>query len=139
MQDDFFYIHRCEAAGKAAEAKGNSQVGALIVKNGNIIAEAEEAGRSKNDITCHAEIEVIRAAIKKLNTTDLSECTLYSSHEPCIMCSYVIRFHRIKKVVYLHAVNHLGGVTSTMPLLASDDVPPHWSDAPEIIQLKDEK
>lgn len=135
MKDDSFYIHLCEKIGKRAEAKGNPPVGAVIVRNDKIVAEAEEAGRSKNDVTCHAEIEAIRIAVKELQSSDLSECTLYSSHEPCIMCSYAIRFYKISKVVFLHPVRYMGGVTSSMPLLRSDDVPPYWAKHPEIVRL----
>ncbi|MCC6384918.1 MAG: nucleoside deaminase [Bacteroidia bacterium] len=135
MRDDLFYIQRCIELGKAALLKGNPPVGAIIVKDDLIISEAEEAGSSKKDITCHAEIEAVRMATRKLNTSDLSDCILYSSHEPCIMCSYAIRYYRIKKVVFQNTVEFLGGVSSSMPLLRSDEVPPHWSSVPEIIQL----
>ena len=134
--NDFYYLEKCEEIGVKAAAKGNPPVGALIVKDDVVLAEAEEAGRSKNDITCHAELEAIRKAVKALNSNDLSACTLYSSHEPCIMCSYAIRFHKIKKVVYRQKVDFLGGSTSSMPLLISDDVPPHWSKAPEVIHFQ---
>jgi tRNA(adenine34) deaminase len=139
MKNDNYYMQRCEILGKAAANKGNPAVGAIIVKNDEIISEAEEAGRSKNDVTCHAEIEAIRMAVNKLNTSDLSECILFSTHEPCIMCSYPIRFYKIKKVVFKNAVDYLGGVTSSMPLLISDDVPPYWSKPPEIEHLQSEK
>ncbi|HMV24715.1 MAG TPA: nucleoside deaminase, partial [Saprospiraceae bacterium] len=109
---------------------------AVIVKNGEIVAEAAEAGKSKNDITCHAEIEALRLAVKKLQSNDLSECVMYSTHEPCIMCSYAIRYYRVKKLVYLHDVDYLGGITSQMPLLISDIVPPHWGRPPEIVRYR---
>jgi len=95
----------------------------------------DESSKNKNDITCHAELEAIRLAVKKLKTNDLSDCILYSTHEPCIMCSYAIRFHKIKKVVYQHAVNYLGGVSSSMPLLISKEAPPHWGEVPVIVHL----
>src|SRR5574340_1270357 len=129
-------MHRCESLGKAATAKGNPPVCALIIKDDKIISEAEEAGKSKNDITCHAEIEAIRLAIKNTRANDLSDCVMYTTHEPCIMCSYAIRFYKIKKVVFLHAVEYLGGVSSPMPLLTSNEVPPHWSKPPEVVQLR---
>jgi len=135
MQTDQYYMNRCIELGKAAEEDGNPPVGSLIVKANSIISEAKEAGRSKNDITCHAEIESIREAVKILGTTDLSDCTLYTTHEPCIMCSYVIRFYKIKRVVFLHSVDYLGGITSAMPLLTTTEVPPHWSKPPEITKL----
>ncbi len=136
MKDDFYFMQRCELLGKSAGIKGEAQVGSVIVSNDEIVSEAEEAVKSKNDITCHAEIEAIRGAVKKLKTTNLSNCILFTTHEPCVMCSYAIRFHKIKKVVFLHAVDYLGGATSSMPLLTSDNVPPRWGKAPEVVHLK---
>lgn len=139
IKTDTYYMHLCQKLGKAAAEKGNPPVGAIITKDDEIISEAEEAGRSKNDVTCHAEIEAIRIALKKLNPADLSECILFTTHEPCVMCSYVIRFYKIKKVVFQNAVDYLGGVTSSMPLLISGNVPPHWDKPPVVVQLKSEK
>jgi tRNA(adenine34) deaminase len=136
MKTDFDLIKRCEILAEDAAAKGESPVGALITKNGEILCEAIEASKNKNDITCHAEVEAIRLAVKKLQTNDLSGCVIYSTHEPCIMCSYAIRFYKIKKVVYQHAVKNLGGVSSSMPLLISKEVPEHWGDAPEIVHVR---
>ena len=139
MENDNYYMQRCEILGEEAANKGNPRVGAIIVKGDEIISEAEEAGESKNDITCHAEIEAIRIAVKKLGSSDLSECILFTTHEPCIMCSYAIRFYKIKKVIFKNPVDYLGGITSSMPLLISDAVPPHWSKPPEIVHLQSEK
>ena len=139
MKDDNYYMHLCEILGKAAAEKGNPPVGAIIIKDDEILSEAEEAGKSKNDITCHAEIEAIRMAVRKRNTNELSDCVLFTTHEPCVMCSYVIRFHKIKKVVFQNAVDYLGGVTSPMPLLISHEVPSHWGKPPEILHLKSKK
>ncbi|HRN57464.1 MAG TPA: nucleoside deaminase [Agriterribacter sp.] len=139
MKSDTDWIQRCGALARAAAAKGESPVGALIVKNRVLISEAMESVKSNNDITCHAEIEAIRLAIARLSTNDLSDCILYTTHEPCLMCSYAIRFHKIKKLVYQHAVKYLGGVSSSMPLLTTDDVPPHWGPAPVIIHPANRK
>ena len=136
MRSDHYYMQRCGLLGKTAAVKGNSPVGAIIIKADEIVSEAEEAGKSKNDVTCHAEIEAIRFAVAKMQTNDLSECIMYTTHEPCIMCSYAIRFYRIKKVVFQNAVQYLGGIGSSMPLLVSGEVPPHWGQAPEIVHWK---
>jgi tRNA(adenine34) deaminase len=135
MKNDVYYIKRCELLAEEAAAKGDAPVGSIITKGEEIIAEAIEASKHKNDITCHAELEAIRLAVKTLKTNDLSGCVIYSTHEPCIMCSYAIRFYKIKKVVYQHAVNYLGGNSSSMPLLMSKEVPPHWAEAPVIVHL----
>ncbi|HEX5152042.1 MAG TPA: nucleoside deaminase [Parafilimonas sp.] len=138
MKTDYFFLQRCtELATKAAE-KGNSAVGAVIVKDNAIISEGEEAVNTRNDITCHAELEAIRLAVKNLTTNNLSGYTLYSTHEPCIMCSYAIRFYRISKIVYLQQADYLGGVSSSMPLLVSDQLPPHWGEAPVLVHFKTE-
>lgn len=129
-------MDRCELLGKNAGDKGNSPVGALIVQQGEVVAEAEEAATFKKDVTCHAEIEVLRLAVKILGTNDLSDCVLYTTHEPCVMCSYAIRFYKIKKVVYRNGVKYLGGIHSSFPVLVTDEVPERWGSAPQIIQLR---
>jgi tRNA(adenine34) deaminase len=135
MKSDDYYLERCKQLAVQASTKDNAAVGAIITKNGTLIGEAEEAAKSKNDITCHAEIEAIRVAVKKLGTNNLSGCVLYSTHEPCIMCAYAIRFHAVAKVVYIHEVNYLGSVSSSMPLLTTSDVPPHWAAPPVVIHI----
>src|SRR6476620_7988506 len=123
MKNAHYYLQRCLTLAKQAAEKGNSSVGAVIVKDNEIISEAEEAVKTKNDISCHAEMEVIRQAVKSLNTSDLSACILYTTHEPCVMCSYAIRFYKIEKVVYLHKANYFGGVSSPLPLLVTNEIP----------------
>lgn len=133
MYSDEFYIRRCNELAVLAEREGNPAVGSLIVFQGEVIYEAQEASRSKNDVTCHAEIEAIRGALKKMSVNILKGAIIYSSHEPCVMCSYAIRYYKISKVVYQNRVPYLGGVSSSMPLLISRDVPESWGEAPEVI------
>lgn len=135
MENDNFFMKRCQQLGEEAAANGNPPVGAIVTRNGEIISEAAEAGKSKNDVTCHAELEAIRIAVKRLGNNNLSDCDMYTTHEPCVMCSYAIRFYRIKKVIYQNSVKYLGGVSSSMPLLTTQNVPPHWAPPPEIIHL----
>lgn len=136
MKNDLFYIQRCEILGEKAALMGEAPVGSVILRGEKIISEASEASKNKNDVTCHAELEAIRTAVKKLKTNDLSGCTIYSTHEPCIICSYAIRFYKIKKVVFKHTVGSFGGISSSMPLLLTKEVPIHWGEVPEIIHLK---
>lgn len=74
--------------------------GAVIVKNGEIIAEAVNLVTKTKDPTAHAEVSVIRKAATTLNTFDLSGCELYTSCEPCPMCFGAIYWSRINKVYY---------------------------------------
>ena len=71
------YMEICEQLAIKAGENGNAPVGCIILKENKIIASAEEAGHSKQDITCHAEIEAIRKARKKIGA-DMSECILVS-------------------------------------------------------------
>ena len=82
--------------------KGTGPFGAVIVKDGKIIAEgSNKVTLSKNpDSTAHGEMCVIRDACKKLNTFNLSGCELYSSCEPCPMCLSACYWSRIDKIYY---------------------------------------
>lgn len=74
--------------------------GAVIVKNGKIIAKATNSVTTQNDPTAHAEVNAIRKAAKKLNTFDLSGCEIYTSCEPCPMCLGAIYWAHIDKIYY---------------------------------------
>ncbi len=74
--------------------------GAVIVKDGAIISKGENRVTSTNDPTAHAEVVAIREAAKKLNTYNLSGCTIYTSCEPCPMCLSAIYWARINKVFF---------------------------------------
>ena len=73
--------------------------GAVIVKNNKVIAEAG-SGEDSLDPTSHAEISVIRKTCKKLKTNNLKDCTIYTTCEPCPMCTGAIWWANIKRLVY---------------------------------------
>ena len=74
--------------------------GAVIVRNGKVIANGHNQVTSTNDPTAHAEIVAIREACKKLRTFQLDDCELYTSCEPCPMCLSAIYWARLKKVYF---------------------------------------
>ncbi|HXN64188.1 MAG TPA: deaminase [Candidatus Acidoferrales bacterium] len=74
--------------------------GAVIVRNGEIVAEGTNQVTSTNDPTAHAEVAAIREACRKLNDFQLSGCDLYSSAEPCPMCLGAIYWARPARVFY---------------------------------------
>ncbi len=74
--------------------------GAVVVRQGKIIARGWNQVTSANDPTAHAEVTAIRAACKKLKTFRLDDCELYTSCEPCPMCLAAIYWARFKKVYY---------------------------------------
>ena len=74
--------------------------GAVIVRNGEVIATGTNRVTASNDPTAHAEISAIRAACQKLNTFNLKDCVVYSSCEPCPMCLSAIYWAGIKKIFF---------------------------------------
>ncbi len=74
--------------------------GAVVVRDGKIIARGWNQVTSTNDPTAHAEVTAIRAACKKLKTFQLDDCELYTSCEPCPMCLAAIYWARFKRVYY---------------------------------------
>lgn len=74
--------------------------GAVVVKDGTIIAISSNSVLKDNDPTAHAEVNAIREACKVLGTYDLSGCELYATSEPCPMCMAAIIWANIKKVYY---------------------------------------
>lgn len=127
-----FFMHRCIDLGRIAKKRGESPVGSVVVLNGQIIGEGVEGSRGRKDITSHAETEAVRRATEFLHHQDLSSCTLYSTHEPSIMCSYVIRHSKINTVVMSLSAGGLGGCSSRYPLLTDQDIP-EWSSPPKIV------
>jgi tRNA(Arg) A34 adenosine deaminase TadA len=74
--------------------------GAVIVRNGEIIAEGTNLVTTINDPTAHAEVLAIREACAKLNTFELADCEIYASCEPCPMCLAAIYWSRLQRVYY---------------------------------------
>ncbi len=112
-----YFMRRCIELALIAKSNGESPVGSLIVKDDQIIGEGIEAGKAHLDITFHAEIEAIRHATQFLKSQNLSDCILYTTHEPCIMCSYMIRHTKIKMIVMSLTTGELGGFSAEDPLL----------------------
>jgi tRNA(adenine34) deaminase len=130
---DEVFLAQCRRLGQQAAARGESPVGAVVVCNGVAIAVAAEATKEQDTITAHAELLALQAARLHLGHPDLSGCTLYSTHEPCVMCAYAIRYHRIGRVVYGHPSAYWGGATASGPVLTTGQVPPQWAPPPEIV------
>ncbi len=100
MADDAFYMKQALAeAGKAAE-RGEVPVGAVVVCRDRIIARAHNLTETLNDVTAHAEMQAITAAANALGAKYLTDCTLYVTVEPCVMCAGAIAWAQIGKLVF---------------------------------------
>lgn len=125
-------MRRCLELARQAREQGNTPVGSLVVLADRIIGEGIEQVPSGNDPTGHAEILACREAIKTLGTRNLDGAVLYSTAEPCLMCSYVIRQSGIAQVVYGLETPMIGGATSSLPILTAA-VLNDWKPAPHIL------
>ena len=99
MTDRFFMKEAIEEAKKAALA-GEVPVGAVIVRDGKIIARAHNMRETEKNALCHAEVIAINEACRALGGWRLFDCELYVTLEPCPMCAGAIVNSRIKRVVY---------------------------------------
>lgn len=89
---------------------GGGPFGAVIAKDGEIVAEGSNKVTIDNDPTAHAEVCTIRKACQKLNTFDLSGCVIYTSCEPCPMCLGAIYWAHLDKIYYANDRNDAGKI-----------------------------
>lgn len=89
---------------------GGGPFGAVIAKDGVIIAEASNSVTTDNDPTAHAEVNAIRRACQRLRTFNLDGCEIYCSCEPCPMCLGAIYWARIGKIYYSNNRKDAAGI-----------------------------
>lgn len=95
------YIDVCLDEARISYQQSDVPIGAIIVKNGEIIAKSHNTREMDKSILGHAEINAILSASKLLNRWNLSDCELYVTLKPCSMCMEVIKQSRIGKIYYL--------------------------------------
>lgn len=117
MQEKFMKIALKEA--KKAYDKEEIPVGAVIVKDGKVVAKAHNLKELKNDTTKHAEILAIQKASKKLDSWRLQDCEMYVTLEPCSMCAGALIQSRIKKV-YIGTMDYKTGACGSVLNLLND-------------------
>ena len=99
-QDASVYMGLALLEARKALEEGEVPVGAIVVKDGRVIASDHNHRQARNDISSHAEIEVLKAAGQVLGTWNLEGCTLYVTLEPCLMCAGAIEQSRISTLIY---------------------------------------
>jgi tRNA(Arg) A34 adenosine deaminase TadA len=110
MDEHITFIRETIALARAAAAAGNEPFGALLVKAGQVILRAQNTVYSGNDITQHAETNLVRLALAEYDEAFLNDCTLYTSTEPCAMCAGAIFWSGIGRVVYGCSEKRLGEI-----------------------------
>lgn len=113
MEDKEKFMKEALKEARKAYEKLEVPVGAVIVKNGKIIARAHNLKETKKDTTKHAEILAIEKASKKLDAWRLLDCEMYITLEPCSMCAGAIINSRIKKI-YIGALDEKTGAAGSV-------------------------
>ena len=98
--DDNYYMKQALAEARKAEAADEIPIGAVIVCRDQIIARAHNLTETLTDVTAHAEMQAITAAASTLGGKYLTDCTLYVTVEPCVMCAGAIAWSQMGRLVY---------------------------------------
>ncbi|MBE3573483.1 MAG: nucleoside deaminase [Moorella humiferrea] len=118
------YVLRAIAISRRAREHGNTPFGCLLVDiNGNILLEQENIEITERDCTGHAEAALMRKASQLYSKDFLWQCTLYSSAEPCAMCSGAIYWGNVGRVVYVISEKRLRQLTGSHPQNPTLDLP----------------
>ena len=95
------FLRRTFKLAEMARNRGNGPFGALMVRNGSIVFEAENTITEEDgDLTCHAEMNLLRQASSYFNQGDLKNCTMYCSTEPCAMCATAAYWCGVGRIVF---------------------------------------
>lgn len=100
MADDVLYMKQALAEAQKAYDRGEVPVGAVVVCKDRIIARSHNLTETLNDVTAHAEMQAITAAANYLGGKYLSDCTLYVTVEPCVMCAGAIAWSQLGRLVF---------------------------------------
>lgn len=100
MADHQFYMKQALEEARKALSKDEIPIGAVVVCRDRIIARAHNLTEQLTDVTAHAEMQAITAASEYLGGKYLTDCTLYVTVEPCIMCAGALGWSQISRVVY---------------------------------------
>jgi tRNA(adenine34) deaminase len=126
------FMRRCIELAKVAHAAGNAPVGAIVVVDGQVVGEGIEVLPAGNNITGHAEVIACQSAVDRTGSRLLHGATIYTTAEPCFMCSYVVRQCAVALVVYGVETPGIGGITSSHPIL-TDATITRWTSTPHVL------
>lgn len=118
LADDEKWMRLALAQAREAERLGEVPVGAVLVRNGELLAEGFNQPITLNDPTAHAEVVVLRKAAQLASNYRLPDSTLYVTVEPCTMCAGSLVHARIKRLVYGASEPRAGAVASQLQVLS---------------------
>lgn len=100
MFDDKYFMRQALIEAKAAGEDGEIPIGAVMVCRNSIIARSHNLTETLHDVTAHAEMQAITAAAETIGGKYLTDCTLYVTVEPCVMCAGALGWSQISRIVY---------------------------------------
>lgn len=100
IQRDEWFMRRALVEAEQAYREGEIPIGAVVVCRGKIISRAHNLTETLHDVTAHAEMQAITAAANELGGKYLTDCTLYVTVEPCVMCAGALGWSQLARVVY---------------------------------------
>jgi tRNA(adenine34) deaminase len=118
INQDKHFMQRCIELSQLSIDNGDAPFGSLITRDNELIAEGINAANTK--VSEHAEITALHNAHQVIGSSDLSGCTLYTSCEPCPMCSFMIREYKISRVVFALPSLYMGGYSKWKILQDTD-------------------
>jgi tRNA(Arg) A34 adenosine deaminase TadA len=113
--NDVHFLEQAIKLSRQSRANGNHPFGAVLVLDGQIVFESENSVGTTGDATGHAETNLVRLASTKFSKSDLARASLYSSCEPCAMCSGAIYWSGIGRLVYALSEEGLYDMTGDDP------------------------
>jgi tRNA(adenine34) deaminase len=114
------FMNQAFLLAKKAQQHNDVPIGAVIVKDGKIIARGENRVQKSKNPTLHAEIVAINKACKKLGVKFLDGCDIYVTLEPCSMCATAISFARINNIYFAATDEKGGGITANAKIFEND-------------------
>ncbi len=122
MDRDETLISDCYDLANKSVQKGNHPFGALLLVHDKVLLVAENTVVTEQDVTRHAELNLVRTAVRTLGSQDLSAATLYTSTEPCAMCAGAIYWAGIRSIVYGCSAQKLGEIAGAAFVVPSREL-----------------
>lgn len=136
LEEDSYWMAMALAQARLAETEGEVPVGAVVVRNGELLATGRNATIATQDPSAHAEMLALRAAAQALGNHRLSDCTLYVTLEPCPMCSGAILHARLARLVFGAPDPKTGSAGSVLNVFEHAGLNPHTSVTPGVLALE---
>lgn len=133
MSEHHSYIRECIRLAQEARNNGNHPFGSILVYEGEILLRAQNSVITENDLAQHPESILARSAASRYDTHFLAACTLYTSTEPCAMCTGAIYWSGIGRIVFACSVQALNELTTGGLPIACAEILKHGTRPVEVI------